>query len=67
MKTFYYMESETGLAIQVRAGQRPSEKTRDKRWIVYEWNLNRKEWCMASFPEVRWHVLSSMMFLGRGK
>lgn len=64
--TFYYLERDTGLAIQVRARRRPSPATGDQRMVVYEWDVKKNDWQMACFPEVSWHTLSKMIYLGKG-
>jgi hypothetical protein len=66
VKLFYYLERESGLAIQVRAKRRPSTKNGDQHMIVFEWDAKQNNWQMPAFPEVGWGVLSKMVYLGRG-
>ncbi len=67
MKYFYYLERHTGLAIQVRARRRPSAATGDQRMVVFEWDAKSNDWQMPCLPEVSWHTLSKMIYLGKGE
>jgi hypothetical protein len=66
VKSFYYLERTTGRAIQVFAEKRPSTATRDQRMVVSEWSVDKNAWQMANLPEVSWHTLSKMIYLGQG-
>lgn len=61
MKIYVYLDKESGKTIGIYSKQKP--RIRRFMHVVYEWNCEKKEYLMATFPEITDKLLFSDRFL----
>lgn len=60
MKYYVYLDENSGKTIAVRSEKNP--KPRKRMYIVFEWDLDVKQYVMAPFPQIPTKVFFSDRF-----
>ncbi|TXH09752.1 MAG: hypothetical protein E6R04_07290 [Spirochaetes bacterium] len=66
MKLYRYLDPANNGVIEIKASRRPADNTvpRSGTWVVRERAQNSRSWVMPALPEITWHRLSQLEYLG---